>query len=74
MQPMWRPLSCTLILNLMNKFEFDCLMAWKPLTKDKCYDTSSCTRGTPSAGFYWTRTRDAWLMADFMKPPWQSNK
>ena len=26
--------------------------------------------GTPSAGFYWTRTRDAWLMTEFMKPPW----
>ena len=24
--------------------------------------------GTPSAGHYWTRTRDAWLL--FMKPPW----
>ena len=25
--------------------------------------------GTPSAGYYWTRTRDAWLL-QFMKPPW----
>ena len=26
--------------------------------------------GTPSAGYYWTRTRDAWLLQEFMKPPW----